>query len=138
MISRPRKKLLSAGWPVSLRLKFDNRGTEGIMRIPNQQPAGGGRFGAAAIVIDWRQEWFSNICLSVILAVMLFLMLLSIYLVFSKPAPAAVPNSNQSGAVTGGSAFAVNNPDIEFDRGKAVTENNKSIRSFESINKLMA
>ena len=55
----------------------------------------------------WRQDWFFNLCLAAILTALIFLMLLSIYLVFTKPAPTAVPRYHRTGATTGGSGFAV-------------------------------
>lgn len=62
--------------------------------------------GTGVIPLEWRQDWFTNLCLAVILAVILFLMLLSIYLVFSKSEPAATPSPKQTGAMADGSAFA--------------------------------
>lgn len=86
------------------------------MRIQYDQPAGGGCPDACIISVDWRQEWFTNLCLSIILAITLFLMLLSIYLVFTKPAPALAPNlnPNQSGRIVGGAAFATYYPEVDY------------------------
>jgi len=107
------------------------------MRIRYDRPAGGGRSDANIIAVDWRQEWFANLCLSVILAVILFLMLLSIYLVFSKPAPVSTPNPNRTGAAVGGTAFADNRPNVDFLLGDGIGVINRLLRSFESANKSM-
>jgi len=53
-----------------------------------------GRSGTQLIPLEWRQEWFTTICLMITLAAMIFLMLLSIYLVVTKPGPSSVPGDN--------------------------------------------
>ncbi len=81
------------------------------MRIRYQQPTGiwerqPGQCGSGVIPLEWRQDWFTNVCLMIILAVVLFLMLLSIYMVFSKPAPTAVPEPDRTGRLANGSPLA--------------------------------
>ena len=53
-----------------------------------------GRSGIRSIPLQWREEWFTTVCLMIGLAVMVFLMLLSIYLVVTKPEPSSVPGDN--------------------------------------------
>ena len=64
----------------------------------------------SAAGLEWRQDWFVNLCLGAVLAAILFLMLLSIYLVFTKPAPSAIPEGKET--KTAGSSYA----DITFLR----------------------
>lgn len=49
--------------------------------------------------LDWRQEWFTNLVLAAILAALLFLMLLSIYLVVTKPIPSSLPGNKDTVSV---------------------------------------
>ena len=58
--------------------------------------------GAAGL--QWRQDWFVNLCLGAVLAAILFLMLLSIFLVFTKPTPSAIPDGQHT--KTAGSSYA--------------------------------
>jgi hypothetical protein len=80
-----------------------------------------GTIESGMIPLEWRQEWFTNICLAIVLAIILFLMLLSIYLVFSKPAPTVIPGPDQTGTAEGGSAFA------DFDNASQITPSGKLI-----------
>ena len=57
-----------------------------------------------ALSLEWREEWFANLCLAVVLAVVIFLMLLSIYLVVTKPEPSS--NPERKTAPFQGSSFA--------------------------------
>jgi hypothetical protein len=64
---------------------------------------GAGNNGAAlsapvSIPREWLQEWFTTICLMVVLAALVFLMMLSIYLVVTKPEPSAIPEQRQARA----------------------------------------
>jgi hypothetical protein len=63
-----------------------------------------GQGGAGAVYLTWRQDWFVNLCLAIILAALLFFMLLSIYLVFTKPPPTAIPEG--TGTINAGSGYA--------------------------------
>ena len=86
------------------------------MRIRYQQQSGiwerqPGPCGTGVIPLEWRQEWFINICLMIILAVVLFLMLLSIYMVFNKPAPTAAPAPDRTGRLANGSPLAQFSPE---------------------------
>ena len=86
------------------------------MRIRYQQQTGiwesqPEQYVTGVIPLEWRQEWFVNICLMTILAVVLFLMLLSIYMVFNKPAPAAIPAPDQTGRLANGSPLAQISPE---------------------------
>jgi hypothetical protein len=59
----------------------------------------------------WRQEWFTNLCLAAALTALLFPMLLSIYLVFTKPAATSIPGYPRTGAAASGTGFAhINGP----------------------------
>lgn len=53
----------------------------------------------SAARFEWRQDWFINLCLGAALAALLFLMILSIYLVLTKPAPPTVPEGKEPIAV---------------------------------------
>jgi len=44
------------------------------------------------------QEWFTTVCLTIILAALVFLMMLSIYLVVTKPEPSAIPEQRHARA----------------------------------------
>ena len=57
-----------------------------------------------ALSLEWREDWFANLCLAVVLAVVIFLMLLSIYLVVTKPEPSS--NPDRKAAPFQGSSFA--------------------------------
>lgn len=88
------------------------------MRICQSQPAGvwdkhPGRITAGVIPLEWRQVWFTDLCLAVILTAIVALMMLSIFLVFSKPEPpVSLPGPNRTGQYSGGSAFTLA-PDLE-------------------------
>jgi hypothetical protein len=82
------------------------------------QPNGGwkeqpGRSGIGVVPLEWRQDWFINLCLAIILAALLFFMMLSIYLVVTKPPPVSIPGG--TGAITGGANFVsvISRPDGE-------------------------
>lgn len=49
---------------------------------------------ACSVPLEWREEWFTTICLIITLVATIFLMLLSIYLVVTKPAPSSLPGGN--------------------------------------------
>ncbi len=82
----------------------------------------GARSDALSIPRDWLQEWFTTVCLMIVLAALVFLMMLSIYLVVTKPEPSAIPEQHHaraasslcaadacpvSGSGSGASVFAV-------------------------------
>ena len=70
--------------------------------------------GPGVVPLEWRQEWFVNVCLMIILAVVTFLMLLSIYMVFSKPSTSAAPAPDSTGRLaSNGSPLAQFSPDID-------------------------
>ncbi len=46
--------------------------------------------------VEWRQEWIVNFCLASILALLILLMSLSIYLVFSKPVYPTTPETEST------------------------------------------
>ncbi len=49
---------------------------------------------ACSVPLEWREEWFTTVFLMITCAAMIFLMLLSIYLVITKPAPSSLPGGN--------------------------------------------
>ncbi len=61
---------------------------------------------STAIPLEWQQEWFTNLCLAVVLAALTFLMLLSILLVLTKPTPLSIPGG--TGDTTEEAAYAQN------------------------------
>jgi hypothetical protein len=71
----------------------------------------------------WRQEWFTNLCLAATLTALLFLMLLSIYLVFTKPAAKAVPGHPRTRVAASGTGFA--QIDISSDREAPIASGNR-------------
>ncbi len=44
--------------------------------------------------MEWREDWFTTLCLIIALAAVVFLMLLSIYLVMTKPEPSLIPDKD--------------------------------------------
>ena len=84
------------------------------MRIRYSLQAGGwnkqsGETVSGRIPLEWRQEWFANLCLGVVLAVLIFMMMLAIFLVMTKPAPVSVPEGN--GGRADSAAYAIFNPE---------------------------
>ncbi len=57
---------------------------------------GAARSDALSIPREWLQEWFATVCLMIVLAAMVFLMMLSIYLVVTKPEPSAIPEQRHA------------------------------------------
>jgi hypothetical protein len=75
------------------------------------------------IPLEWRQVWFTNFCLAVILTAVVALMMLSIFLVISKPEPPGrLPGPNRTGQNSGGSAFAVIVPETNPDDQMTITK----------------
>jgi hypothetical protein len=66
---------------------------------------GSARVGARSLGLEWQREWFTTICLMIILAALIFLMMLSIYLVVTKPEPSSIPQEQHARA--GGSLCTV-------------------------------
>ncbi len=60
----------------------------------------GARSDALSIPRDWLQEWFTTVCLMIVLAALVFLMMLSIYLVVTKPEPSAIPEQHHAHAAS--------------------------------------
>lgn len=54
--------------------------------------------GARSIALEWQREWFTTVCLMIILAALIFLMMLSIYLVVTKPEPSPIPERRHAQA----------------------------------------
>ncbi|MCK5125133.1 MAG: hypothetical protein KAR42_02660 [candidate division Zixibacteria bacterium] len=63
---------------------------------------------AGVMEYHWRQEWVKNSCLAIILTMLLFVMIFSIFLVASKP----VPVSPESGQSFGGNSSFVSAPAV--------------------------
>jgi hypothetical protein len=63
--------------------------------IPVGQPVQGR---TTIIPLTWRNEWFANLCLVAMLFILFFLMVLSIYLVVTKPVPVSIPNTGSGSA----------------------------------------
>ncbi len=72
------------------------------MRGMRRQNDGAGIDGARARALslpgEWLQEWFGTVCLMIVLAALVFLMMLSIYLVVTKPEPSAIPEQRHARA----------------------------------------
>jgi hypothetical protein len=67
----------------------------GSQRQAGDTPGGFmGRSDEWSIPLEWRQEWFTSLLLVMVLAATVFLMLLSIYLVVTKPEPSSIPGDN--------------------------------------------
>jgi len=65
-----------------------NQGRGHYVGVGERRPL---QVGSPVVSLEWREEWFTNLCLAVVLAVVMFLMLLSIYLVVTKPEPSSNP-----------------------------------------------
>jgi hypothetical protein len=46
--------------------------------------------------VEWRREWIVNFCLASVLALLILLLSLSVYLVFSKPAYPTTPETEST------------------------------------------
>lgn len=53
---------------------------------------------ARSIALEWQREWFATVCLVIVLAALVFLMMLSIYLVVTKPEPSSIPERRHAQA----------------------------------------
>jgi hypothetical protein len=72
------------------------RGT--VKRFDGEQDYSSSASGTRSIAREWQREWFTTICLTIILAALVFLMMLSIYLVVTKPEPSAIPERRHAQA----------------------------------------
>lgn len=72
------------------------RGT--VKRFNGAQNYSSSVSGARSIALEWQREWFTTVCLVIILAALVFLMMLSIYLVVTKPEPSSIPEERHAQA----------------------------------------